>query len=84
MQKKRIRAWNCTRCAGAVSSFELHKLVHIKDWDVTAFVGFWAQFDAAFVVFRGTDSANFGNWIDNIEVFTEPYYHLPFPGVVHL
>jgi hypothetical protein len=65
-----------------VSDFRLHKLVHIKAWDVTAFVGYWAEFDAAFVVFRGTDSSNIGNWIANIEVFTEPYFHLPFPGAV--
>lgn len=80
MQKKAIERWNCTRCGGDLASFKLHKLVHIHAWDVTAFVGHWPAFDAAFVVFRGTDSGDFWNWVENIEVITRPYYDLPFPG----
>lgn len=54
--------------------------MHIDDWDVSAFLGYWDIFGAAFVVFRGTDSHNLGNWIANLDVRTEPYFHLPFPG----
>ena len=84
MQKERIKAWNCTRCHDGLSDFHLHELVHIKSWDVTAFVGYWQRFDAAFVVFRGTDSKNLGNWIANIDILTRPYKRLPFPGAAPL
>ena len=81
MQKSHIKSWNCTRCGDDLSDFALQRLVHVKAWDVTAFIGYWQRFDAAFVVFRGTDSTNLGNWIANIDVLTRPYKRLPFPGV---
>lgn len=80
MQKHDIERWNCTRCNDTAAPFQLQKLVHIKSWDVTAFVGFMPPLDAAVVAFRGTDSHNFGNWLDNLDVLRQPYHKLPFPG----
>lgn len=75
-----VEDWSCTRCNGSVASFKPLDVIFDADWDLSAMVGFWDAFDAIFVVFRGTDSHNLGNWIANIEVLTQPYYSLPFPG----
>lgn len=68
-----MRAWNCTRCAGTASTFALHKLVFMEEWDVTAMVGHWPLLDAVFVTFRGTDSHNLGNWITDMDMRMSDY-----------
>jgi hypothetical protein len=44
-------------------------------------IGYWDLFQAPFVVFRGTDSHNLLNWIEDIEVLTAPYLKMPVEGV---
>ena len=84
LQNSTIKEWTCTRCGGIVADFQLHTFVHDEEQDLTAFAGRWPRYgNAPFVVFRGTDSHNLGNWIANLEVFKEPYYLLPIPGAVH-
>lgn len=80
MQVPAIKAWNCTRCGGAVASFEVEKVVHRHHWDVTALVGYWDVLDAAVVLFRGTNSADLHNWIADLDILTQPYSRLPLPG----
>lgn len=83
MQPELIRNWTCTRCgAAAVADFELHTFVNDQDKDLTAFAGRWPRYGGApFVVFRGTDSHNLGNWLANMELVTTPYFDLPIPGM---
>lgn len=73
LQRKRVRAWDCTRCGGATSTFALHKLVFVEDWDLTAMVGHWPLLDAVVVTFRGTDSHNLGNWITDMDMRMSDY-----------
>ena len=63
-----VKGWECTRCGGAVSSYRLHKLVYVEEWDLTAMVGYWPLLDAVMITFRGTDSHNLGNWIADIDI----------------
>lgn len=48
-------------------------------WDVLAYVGYDPTADAAVVVFRGTDSANWGNWINNLKTWRQNQMY-PIPG----
>ena len=75
-----MRRWNCTRCGGDVSDFQQHAVAFDAEWDLLAMTGFWPRWQALFVIFRGTDSANLGNWIHNVNILKTAYYRVPFPG----
>lgn len=63
-----------------MADFQIEKLVYVQAWDVTAIVGYWEQFQAPFVVFRGTDSHNMRNWIQDMEILKAPYLRMPMDG----
>jgi hypothetical protein len=50
----------------------------LRDWDLTAFAGYWPLFDAIFAVFRGTDSKSISNWAGNLDAHRRIYN---IPGV---
>jgi hypothetical protein len=37
-------------------------------WDVLGYMGYLPSLDAIVVAFRGTDSGNLGNWMNNLKV----------------
>ena len=75
--------WNCTRCGGEVADFQQRTVLFDPLWDVLALSGYWPKWNAIFIVFRGTDSANLGNWIQNVHFLMTDYYDMPFPGTSH-
>jgi hypothetical protein len=78
MQHNDLQHWNCTRCKGSLSTFSIHRSIILYDWDLTAFVGYWPDFDAIFAVFRGTDSKSISNWASNLDAHRRLY---SIPGV---
>jgi len=72
-----IQSWQCTRCK-RVPTFQPHEVVFDKVWDVLAYVGYDPSWRAVVVVFRGTDSSNWGNWINNLKTWRANHMY-PIP-----
>uniref|UniRef100_A0A7S0VBB5 Fungal lipase-type domain-containing protein n=1 Tax=Polytomella parva TaxID=51329 RepID=A0A7S0VBB5_9CHLO len=61
-----IQLWNCTRC-GTVSGFEVFSVFWDEIWDLGAFLGYDAASNSIITSFRGTDSSNWSNWVENMK-----------------
>lgn len=45
------------------------QVVFDQAWDVLAYVGYEPTLKSVVVVFRGTDSSNWSNWINNLKTW---------------
>ncbi|KAG2423394.1 hypothetical protein HXX76_015359 [Chlamydomonas incerta] len=76
-----LEAWNCSRCAD-VPGFTPHRVVHDAVWDLVAYAGYYAPWRAIVLVFRGTDSSNWGQWAENMRAWRTDHSY-PEPGFPH-
>ena len=73
-----IQNWTCTRCV-EVPGFQVHTVVFDRVWDLLAYVGYHKGLNAIVVSFRGTDSSNSGQWVENLRAFRLNKLY-PVPG----
>lgn len=73
-----MATWNCTRC-NEVKDFTPHTVVYDLKWDVLGYSGYHKQMNAIVVSFRGTDSTNWGNWVENLRSYRMNKLY-PVPG----
>ncbi|GLI65972.1 hypothetical protein VaNZ11_009658 [Volvox africanus] len=80
-----LAAWNCSRCA-SLPGFMPYRIVYDSVWDLAAYTGYYAPWDAVVLSFRGTDSSNWGQWAENMRAWrTDHMYPVPdFPhALIH-
>lgn len=63
-----ILHWNCTRCA-SIPGFQPYKIIVDAVWDLQAFVGYMPDWHDVVIAFRGTDSHNLWNWVENMRAW---------------
>lgn len=72
-----VQGWNCTRCA-EIPTMQHVTVVYDPLWDLLGYVGYLPDLRSIVVVFRGTDSSSFYNWMDNLRAWrTDHMYPLP-------
>ncbi|KAI8472671.1 MAG: Alpha/Beta hydrolase protein [Monoraphidium minutum] len=73
-----LRAWNCSRC-GHTPGF-VTELAHFDAaWDLAGYAGWLPSLGAKVIVFKGTDSSSWSNWLNNMRTWrTDARY--PVPG----
>ncbi|KAG2434517.1 hypothetical protein HYH02_012184 [Chlamydomonas schloesseri] len=76
-----LAAWNCSRCAD-VPGFSPYRVVYDAVWDLVAYAGFYTPWRAIVLVFRGTDSSNWGQWAENMRAWRTDHMY-PEPGFPH-
>mmetsp|Transcript_6418 Transcript_6418/g.10983 ORF Transcript_6418/g.10983 Transcript_6418/m.10983 type:complete len:388 (+) Transcript_6418:33-1196(+) len=76
-----IQAWTCTRCQ-RVDKYKVYEVVFDQQWDLLGYVGYDEAQDAITVAFRGTDSSNWGNWLNNLKAWRANQM-LPIPEAPH-
>uniref|UniRef100_A0A7S3VTA6 Fungal lipase-type domain-containing protein n=1 Tax=Dunaliella tertiolecta TaxID=3047 RepID=A0A7S3VTA6_DUNTE len=79
--KEVIAAWTCTRCK-RVPHFKPFQVIFDEKWDLMSYIGYLADLDAIVVVFRGTDSGNWGNWLNDMKSWRQDK-QFPLPEAPH-
>lgn len=51
-------------------------------WDLVGYVGYYKTLNAIVLAFRGTDSSNWGNWINNLKTWRQDKLY-PIPEAPH-
>lgn len=75
-----LRLWNCTRCQKPeLDGFLPEGVIYDAKWDLFALVGYFPQWKAKLIVFRGTNSHDLKNWIEDFDAWRTKF-PLPFPN----
>jgi hypothetical protein len=72
-----VKAWTCGRCGGAPGFSP--SFTHFDEaWDLSGFAGHLPEYNAKVLVFRGTDSTSWSNWVENMRAWrTDGQYQVP-------
>ncbi|GIL79005.1 hypothetical protein Vretimale_85 [Volvox reticuliferus] len=76
-----LEAWNCSRCT-SIPDFTPYRIVYDSVWDLAAYAGYYAPWDAVVLSFRGTDSSNWGQWAENMRAWRTDHMY-PVPNFPH-
>lgn len=60
-----VAAWACARCA-RVPGFVPEVYHHDPEWDLSGYAGYLPSLGAKVVVFKGSDSGSWMNWVNNM------------------
>jgi hypothetical protein len=69
--------WTCARCRGVPGFVPF--LAHVDSaWDLSGYAGYLPSLGAKVLVFRGTDSSSWSNWVENMRAWrTDAAFPLP-------
>lgn len=72
--------WGCDRCQ-IIPEFLVARYLWNEEWDTSGYAGYYPPLNAKVVAFKGTDSDDLKNWMENLQ-FTKHMIRLDidFPG----
>lgn len=73
-----VRTWTCKRCRSIPGGFVTEVAHFDAAWDLSGYAGYLPALDAKVLVFRGTDSGSWANWVENMRAYrVDATYPLP-------
>ena len=73
-----VADWSCTRCRTVPGGFVTAVAHFDAAWDLSGYAGYLPALDAKVLVFRGTDSGSWANWVENLRAYrVDAAYPLP-------
>ena len=62
-----VTDWNCKACQ-LVPSFQVYSVADDPETNTFAYSGYYSQYDAIVVAFRGTEPKSWKNWVTNLDI----------------